>query len=215
MNAWMLVAAFACLVASGSAYAQIRTSPSPGEQVRDPAPRLIHPTTRFDREAAVRALDKGTSMIKGTACARSRDGMFKAPNRMVLLLPMTSHLEEVLRLQKEARSWETVVTDENVLATSVQTMTDAKGRFQFTEMKPGRYYLFMVFDYAVAKSRDVYVGSSQGQYASANHYARQNYAVDRQNILEGVVQVEAEGQVVSTSLTNKGVMSKLLRCAPI
>lgn len=192
--------------------AQIRTSPTPGEP---PPERPIQPQSRFDRAAATRALDKGTATIRGRACARHSDGLFYANGRLVLLMPVTPYLEEFLALRKGARNGEVAVADPALMETSVGTMTDDDGRFQFTEMRPGRYYLFMVFEVNRVHSRNVYAGSSYGGGMGVDHYERQDYVRSDEDVLEGFVEIEKEGQVVRTTLVNKSWRSKLLRCVAL
>lgn len=207
--------ALACAVFVGSwsndTRSQVRYSPTPV----DPADqeRVILPKTQFDKAAALRALEKGTATIVGTACWRVPYLGSRAENVPILLLPVTPHLEELIRLRKKARRGEVVLQSPEVLETSIATVADDKGRFRFTELKPGRYYLYAAFGFTRASTRNVYRGTAYGGNTAVDLYSPETVHYGGGGEIEKVVQVKKEGEVVRTSLTNKGVYASLFKCA--
>lgn len=190
---------------------QVRYSPTPV----DPADqeRVILPKTKFDKATALRALEKGTATIVGTACWRVPYLGSRAENVPILLLPMTPHLEELIRLRRKARHGEVVLQSPDVLETSIATVADDRGRFQFTELKPGRYYLYAAFEFTRASTQNVYRGTAYGGNTAVDLYSPGTVHHAGGGEIEKVVQVKKEGEVVRTSLTNKGVYATLFKCA--
>lgn len=194
-----------------SAYSQVRFSPTPTAPEQEQ--RVIAPKTLFDKAVALRALEKGTSTIEGTACWRIPDMGSRAKNVPILLLPVTPYLEELIRLRKEAKHGEAVLQSPEVLETSIMTVADDKGRFQFIELKPGRYYLYAAFNFTREGSRNVYRGSATDGAYTMNFYSPETVQYGGGGEIEKVVEVKKDGEVVRTSLTNKGVYATLFKCA--
>lgn len=214
MNARMSFGiAVICMTAAGwtgNVHAQVRFSPTP---VAPDQERVITPRTQFDKTAALRALEKGTSTIAGTACWRVPYAGSRAGNAMILLLPVTPHLEELISLRKKAKPGETVLQSKDVLETSIATMADGEGRFQFTELKAGRYYLYGAFNFTHQETENVYRGTAQGANVTVNFYSPETTNYNAGGEIEKIVEVKKDGEVVRTSLTNKGVYATLFKCA--
>lgn len=204
----LLVASFARDV-----HSQVRFSPTPAAGEDRERERVILPQTRFDKAAALRALDKGTATIVGTACWRVPYVGSRAENVPILLLPVTPHLEELIRLRKKARPGETVLQSKDVLETSIATVADDEGRFQFTELKPGRYYLYAAFKFTHRETENVYRGSAYGGTATVHYYSPETRSYGAGGEIDKIVVVKKDGEVVRTSLTNKGVYATLFKCA--
>lgn len=137
----------------------------------------------------------------------------RAKNVPILLLPVTPYLEELIRLRKEAKHGEAVLQSPEVLETSIMTVADDKGRFQFIELKPGRYYLYAAFNFTREGSRNVYRGSATDGAYTMNFYSPETVQYGGGGEIEKVVEVKKDGEVVRTSLTNKGVYATLFKCA--
>lgn len=207
--------AAACIIFFGtwvnSAYSQVRFSPTP--VAPEEQERVIVPKTKFDKAVALLALEKGNSTIKGTACWRVEDLGSRAKNVPILLLPVTAHLEELIRLRKKAKQGEAVLQSPEVLKTSILTVADDEGRFQFTELKPGRYYLYAAFNFTQRDTENVYRGSASDGAYTVNFYSPETVQYGGGGEIEKVVEVKKDGEVVRTSLTNKGVYASLFKCA--
>ncbi|WP_156117297.1 hypothetical protein [Xanthomonas sacchari] len=214
----MIVAACCGLVAAGQSAAQVRTSPTVDHT---PKVRETSPRAPFDKPAAEAALAKGHSTIVGVACAYYDNRTFFANNRKVMLFPATPYFAEWAAMRKQSdRNKEAVLMSDEAYKTRVETETDGKGAFQFTEMLPGRYYLVLPFQFDQAKSRDVYSGSSYSGSLEVDHYERQDYTVARDAELIREVEVKTDGSTVKTALAGGagvlngggGLLSKVLPC---
>ena len=207
---------FIAAIASPSVavFAQVRVSPMPGQPVQPLT--AVYPTTSFDREHALQALDKGHSTIVGKACSYHDSHVFMATGGTVVLFPATPYFDEwyKLRSQAEARH-ETARISVDAFATRVETRVDDNGRFQFTEMKPGRYYLAMAYSFDEIKSQDEYAGYSQADNLTINHYEQNNYVVMHDDQFARPVEVTRDGQIVETALTsgNGGILRKAFPCS--
>lgn len=119
----------------------------------------------FDENQANAAMQEGSTVIKGVLYHKvvtsggknaGSDPPFSiAPAQFltgvkVWLYPETAHLKELLRLEKEnrrSRAWSKTaqlkdyVPDSRVYKYRLESTTDASGRYFFTKMKPGRYYI--------------------------------------------------------------------------
>lgn len=118
----------------------------------------------FDENQANAAMQEGSTVIKGVLYHKVSTGgknagsdppFSIAPAQFltgvkVWLYPETAHLKELLRLEKEnrrSRAWSKTaqlkdyVPDSRVYKYRLESTTDASGRYFFTKMKPGRYYI--------------------------------------------------------------------------
>jgi hypothetical protein len=141
-----------------------RPAPAFGQARMEPgveAPQPIPPASPFDPEAALEALGNGTSSIQGKACSYYDDRQFRAGFRPVYLLPVTSHLDEWLRLRK-ARKTPVAPLSEQVFSARIETLTDEEGRFRISHLKPGRYLILVPFSFDQAKTGSDYLGSTMG-----------------------------------------------------
>lgn len=213
-----LIVAACCGLAAGQSGAQVRTSPTVDTK---PKVRETSPSVPFDKPSAEAALAKGRATITGVACAYHDSRIFLADNRKVMLFPATPYFSEWVAMRKKSdRSKEAVLMSNEAFNMRVETETDAKGAFQFTEMQPGRYYLVLPFQFDQAKSRDVYAGSSYAGSTEVDHYERQDYTVARDDELFKEVEVKTDGSTVKTAITGGagmlsgggGLLSKMLPC---
>ncbi len=118
----------------------------------------------FDESQANAAMQEGSTIIKGVLYHKVSTGgknagsdppFSIAPAQFltgvkVWLYPETAHLKELLRLEKEnkrSRAWSKTAQlkqyapDERIYKYRLESTTDASGRYFFTKMKPGRYYI--------------------------------------------------------------------------
>ncbi|MGY1458201.1 hypothetical protein ACW5F0_06065 [Luteimonas sp. A534] len=212
MNAGILFAIAtisACAACVGVAHAQVRVSPGVADARQE---RVIEPGIRFDKAAALHALEPGNSTIQGTACWTGTRTGTRASNVPILLLPVTPYLEELVRLRKKARRGEAVLQSEELLKTSIATFANDKGRFQFTDLKPGRYYLYAVVDFTYARTHDAYRGTGQHSRGTVHYYSPETVNYVGGGEIEKFVDVKKDGDVVRTSLTNSGFYASLFKC---
>ena len=175
------------------ATSQVRTSPVLIKE--------LTPTAPFDKVQATQAIGQGTSTIRGSACAGSRGAIFEAPGRQVYLFPVTPYLEEWVKLMRKAKPDERLTMSPEVFATRMETVTNSQARFEFPQMKPGKYFLYMNFDFDQAMYNDVLVNRRNTGYYIINDYERQNFLVRHNYVLEKFVTVEKDEQTVKISLS--------------
>lgn len=184
-----------------------------------PKVNLVEPKSRFDAVGAREALKPGTSVIRGQACGGVKGAMAYASS--VALFPATPYLEELLRLEKSAKAGrDRIVRDPDVLEVRMVAKTDAKGHFQFSRMKPGRYYLMTTISGLFGATRDVQVGRVEDAYGGANVYAKQDYTFDASSTIGKFVTVGRDGDVVDVTLQppitanpfHRGMSGSVLGC---
>lgn len=126
-------------------------------QVRvEDAPQKIMPKGSFDEAAAKTQLAAGTAGINGKACGifggsrwssggwrRSSSGGTRVPASGIIisLYPDTPYLREWLKLG-EKHGFGAVTMVKPAWDARIDAQTDAEGRFKFTKLKKGKYYLY-------------------------------------------------------------------------
>ncbi len=117
---------------------QVRVSPTPNP---NPRYKVLQPSQEFDPQLAKTALERGTSTIKGQACSFYNHMVLKT-NVKVALFPWTPYLEEWYNLRETKTDKNTQVrASDEAFKYRIATETNAKAEFQFTELKPGKYYI--------------------------------------------------------------------------
>ncbi|MFZ5656384.1 MAG: hypothetical protein ACOY37_04895 [Pseudomonadota bacterium] len=197
-----------------------RTSmPRPVESVR-----LLSPTTAFDPVAAKAALQPGRSVIRGQACGHWNGAMALASGSTVLLYPATPHLEQVLKLEKRARAGkERVVPNPALFEVRMEAVANERGEFQFSQMRPGRYYVVTTLGATFTGTRDVYAGRVENGFGSANVYRSEGYTFTDEDQLGKFVEIGRDGEVVKVTLQppvsanpfRRGMGGSILGCRQI
>ena len=208
----IMIAALAALLITGNLSrtpAQVRVSPPPDQR---PKARVLYPQTSFDKQTALAALGRGRATIRGTACVYKDKLLFRAPRLRISLFPVTPYFEEWHRLRAREEDKQTFVyMSAEAYQHRIDTVTDANGNFQFTELKPGRYFLHAIFEFDQVKTGSVYTGSGYGTDGSrTDYYREQDYRVFRSNRLEKTVEIRQDAETVSTDLKKGwgGILSK-------
>jgi hypothetical protein len=128
-------------------------------------------STRFDPGEAAWFSARGTNIIQGTAIARAYNGAAKTCAALtVTLFPVSAYGAERMRAlygnDREGfnpilggRPADFVQNDPRYLSTAKTTRCDAKGRFSFSELPDGDYFLT-----AEVTWRDRQMGLPQGGY---------------------------------------------------
>lgn len=159
---------------------------------------VLRPGSTFDAAAAKAALEPGNSIIRGTACIRRAGNLILARNQHVYLYPSTPYLKEAMQLPAKAkRGIDRVEIDPAVIAARMDGMTNAKGQFQFSRMKPGEYYLITTMQSAISGVQDI---SSGGSYTGPNEITFFHTLVPYTNhygdILDKYVNVKSDGSTL-------------------
>jgi hypothetical protein len=171
---------------------------------------VIYPETIFNRQEAEAALGKGTASIEGVMYTRPKNGFgFKplagekiyAQSSPVLLFPVTPYLEEWYRLRKEKENKRTQIgMSQSALTVRLVVRTDDYGRFKFSNLKPGRYYLLGQLDWNEGKTRDVYAGNATNNYGTTDFYKREAYVVTNTEHFDKFVDIKEAGSTLQVNL---------------
>lgn len=196
MNKKSIVASVVLLMLSGAAtQAQVRTEEAPEPQVREVSPEMS-----FDAAAAASALAAGSATIKGKACALVEKRVFAAADRTVILFPDSPYINEYIRLRDKNRLRDGVKDPgvhvglpENVYKYRIEAKTDSDGNFRITRLRPGRYYLTMIFNFT--QVRQELMWDASGQWYGDDE-------VGRSRVLETFVDVPQDGDVVKATVSS-------------
>ncbi|GAB0157127.1 hypothetical protein CHRYSEOSP005_23960 [Chryseobacterium sp. Alg-005] len=108
------------------------------------APEFIQPSVAFNKEEAYKMLEEGDNTIQGNISFKKR-GYVNHPgySDIVLLYPATPYFREYIELKKKynSKKKQAGLTREAAMARIETKTIDDKGNFQFTNIKPGKYYI--------------------------------------------------------------------------
>ncbi|WP_230147920.1 hypothetical protein [Pedobacter sp. Bi27] len=175
------------------------------------APEWVLPATPFNESETARLMEKGTATIQGTATLKKKGkDNFGVKGSQILLFPVTPYFTEFLELKKKFNSRRKQATMSPVAFTyRVEgRFLDDKGTFQFTNLKPGKYYAISWIAFARQKTVAVQTGTSTSYnvygYAlgSSPIYEDQHYDVFIENEVRGFVEVKEAGAVVNIIVSN-------------
>jgi hypothetical protein len=130
-------------------------------------PEYMLPASAFNKEEAYKMLDEGTNSIQGRISLKKR-GWVNYPGfkDMVLLYPVTPHLVEYIELKKKYNSKKkmAVMTKEAAMARIETKTIDSKGNFEFTNIKPGKYYIVSWVTWEKVTRNEVQTGPTVVNY---------------------------------------------------
>lgn len=116
-------------------------------------PKVITPQVAFDFKQASEMLNTGTAQLKGSVYYDTRPPLLNLGNKgelvyarmgvFVTLYPLTTYLEEYLKLKKKNKRGKTLAAISREansfrLETKIYSQT---GQFTFFGLKPGKYYI--------------------------------------------------------------------------
>lgn len=184
----------------------------------------IYPQGAFDEAAAQRQLEAGNSSIRGTISAKENKALIKSlnmsktrfayPGTRVTLMPENAYINEWRNLQKQLQRKSTlkkaVLSNEAYSYRILTKVVDDKGSFEFTNLKPGKYFIYAEVNFVKAgfithqsgSIDTVHVGSGQ-VLASTPTYESQEYAVDVTKVASAVVEITSDGQVVDVKVSGQ------------
>jgi hypothetical protein len=103
---------------------------------------ILKPTVPFNPQEMKNALRAGNSAIVGQAFAKTQGGDVKyGAGNTILLIPLTSYVEQALVLNNKAGAFTKVDLDPRIVDYSKSVVADGTGHFKFTHLAPGRYYI--------------------------------------------------------------------------
>lgn len=176
-----------------------------------------YPMAQFDATEAAEMLGVGNITIEGVASTKQNASVygikFKDPLRksqkakagtLVLLIPCTDYFYEWQKVKKKDGKKKNVIVvmSDEAFYYRKEAKTDAEGKFIFTNMKPGKYYLEAVVDYkgtgayrAQTGRIDFYDG--MGYYTSSeNTYETRTYRYTGKNVESKIIEIKDDGKTV-------------------
>jgi len=175
------------------------------------APQWVLPTTPFNEAETARLMERGSATIEGTATLKKKGkDNFGVKGSQILLFPVTPYFTEFLELKKKFNNRKKQATMSPVAFTYriEGRFLDDKGTFQFTNLKPGKYYIISWIAFARQKTVAVQTGTSTSYnvygYAlgSSPIYEDYHYDVFIENEVSGFVEVKEAGAVVNVMVSN-------------
>lgn len=171
-------------------------------------PKMYYPQVFFNKMDAEKALEAGSSSIRGVAS--SADNMtgqshFAKEGTLVILLPYTEYLNEWLNLSKKHKNnSNTVFMMPEVFDVRRETTTDDYGNFTFNNLKPGKYYVESIIDfYATALGRQqsgTIYSSGYGYAYSTPVYEYYNYKYNTQKKAYKILDIKNDGTISDVKL---------------
>ncbi|MBE2215451.1 MAG: hypothetical protein IAE82_16370 [Opitutaceae bacterium] len=184
----------------------------------------IEPKAPFHEAAAKAQLEPGTGTIRGTIYARENRALVASLNMsqrhparlgtVVTLMPHSAYLEEWIAMNKKMRrkgGLEKPAISRTANAYRILTkVTDDRGSFKFTGLKPGRYLILAEVEFVKDGSTFVQTGAvttsnaATGQILDSRPVGyHETYYVDVTKLAIGTVTLTSEGQVVETTISGQ------------
>lgn len=162
--------------------------------------RSLYPGTPFDKAQAESALGEGNSTLIGRACVYHDKTKFDASGARVVLYPVTPYLQKWydLREKREDKKTGVYINAEAAKYTRI-VQANNDGKFVFSRIKPGKYFLQIIYNLTLQRSYTVYTGSDY----NTDYYAIRNYYVPKSDRLEKFVEIKNNGDTEKVTMKNK------------
>ena len=180
----------------------------------------------FDKEATLKMVTKGNSVISGEAFAKDdRSGrddskiridvlninkkQFAPKGTKVILLPYTEYFKEWMELNKKQKKIKGAppipLSEEAKSCVLITEIYNDKGNFEFTNLTEGEYFVFISFGYTDTFSRREITGTSDvyinGQYAGTQlNTDISDYAQTGNANFQKIVTIKSNGETVKIKL---------------
>ncbi|MGF6846500.1 hypothetical protein QFZ51_001735 [Chitinophaga sp. W3I9] len=172
----------------------------------------ILPAASFDEAATNKLLEPGTATIRGNAFLKKKGKVnFATKGHNIILFPVTPYFTEFLELKKKYNKGkkQASMTNDAFTYRIEGRYLDDQGNFEFTELKPGKYYLVTWIEYERKKNlilrtgtRTFYNVYSGNEVRSEPIYNAYSYYYQAEDEVAGFVEVNKEGEVVNTVISN-------------
>lgn len=168
----------------------------------------LYPQTFFDSLQAMQMLGLGKSSIEGVAFTRTKNGAgmrvgqkMLAIRAVITLYPVTPYFEEWHDLRKKKEGKKTsVFMSQQAYRFRITVVSDDYGRFKFTEMKPGKYFIQAWANYSISGTSEVYRGSASNGWTTTNYYEYKNYTNNYSDRIEEFVEITRDGETIEIKL---------------
>jgi hypothetical protein len=171
------------------------------------APKIVFPTTPFNKEEVKHMLETGTCSIKGNV---SKKGNYLV--NLVILFPVTPYFTEYLELKRKDKKGKKDIqmSDEAYSYRILTQLNMQNGTFEINGLKPGKYYIETTVHQTKSASGEKQVGTETttgynafGQAISSQSRAimrKENYIYKTTDVLNTIVEITADGQVLNVTL---------------
>lgn len=168
----------------------------------------VYPKAEFNKIETAKFLDNsGTGSIKGTAMLKGKHvGYFM----QVSLFPLTAYFSEYLELEKQfgTKGKKRASLSPEALSYRIITKVDGNdGSFEFTNLKPGKYFIEGYLKIVKEKKSAYYVG--QDSYTFEGSYIAgppifQEFSYNKINgyYISGTTEIVNDGEVATTIIKN-------------
>lgn len=177
--------------------------------------------SKFNKEETFQLLEKGNSVITGTAFARDhgnsriavvnlQKAQYAPRGTVVSIIPNSEYLEEWKAVNKKIRKGrklpEVPIHPDFAASFKTTKVYDDKGHFEFTNLMPGEYILLTSFGYTHRYSYQYYAGSSNLVHPSGTVlsstpiYNSASGATGATAEIESKVTIRKDGDKVNTDL---------------
>ena len=102
---------------------------------------IVKPTIPFNPQEIENALKEGNSTITGQAFTTKRGDVKYSAGETINLIPLTPYVEQAINLSNKANAFTTVDIDKRMFDYAKKTTADGTGKFKFTGLSSGKYYL--------------------------------------------------------------------------
>jgi hypothetical protein len=175
------------------------------------APEWILPGIPFNEAETAKLMAKGNAAIQGTAVLKKKGkDNFGVKGTQILLFPVTPYFTEFLELKKKynSRKKQATMSPEAFTYRVEGRFIDEKGSFQFTNLKPGKYYIISWIAFGKQKTVAVQTGTSTSYnvygyvLGSSPIYEDYQYDVFIENEVSSFVDVKESGGVTNVVVSN-------------
>ncbi len=168
----------------------------------------VYPKLAFNKDIAINILDNtGTSKISGKALLKGKPvGYFMK----VSLFPITDYFESYLELQKEyglKGRKRASITPEALSYRIITTVDGNDGTFEFTNLKPGKYYIEGYLNIVKEKKSATYEGQDsytfEGSLISGPPIFKE-FTYNKVNgyYISGITEIKKQGEVATITIKN-------------
>lgn len=172
-----------------------------------------YPEVKFNVAEAKDALRLGTSKIEGSFCVRDfyRDSYYYYADRgtRVSIYPVTPHLQAWYKL-KESKGTRVAYMDPEAIKYRIDTeVYNDKGRFQFDQLAPGKYYIQGYYGLTQNRVRTVYTHTDY--YANTHYYKEEPFTARKGGLYDGFIEIKKDGDIGYFVLMEKGGATKRVK----
>jgi hypothetical protein len=169
----------------------------------------VFPSATFNKEEADNMLNSGTAMVRGVVAKKKKNPDNTYLGIVVTLFPCTDYFNEWYELQKKNKKDNrlAMMTPEAYSYRILAKASDKDGTFEFTNLKPGKYYLQTTVRQGQMKEMWNQVGTSTSVGYNVHGQAITSYSrpiyedfklfYESTDLVKKFVEIDSEGQVVN------------------